>query len=612
MAAPVAVPPFAYHLRGTEVAAVAPQAAETQAQELPQTLVIPPGVYRWQGRNYELTKEGLYRFLYPPKDTQQRIVFQKDTLAAVSALCWLHSHGYREDRKGYDDLKKRALTGKLIMTCGPFSNFSRKLLTEIGVRARAVNSMALTRNGFDDGHVLVEVALEGRWVLIDVDQHATFWHGGRRLSLLEMMSRVRDDDYRIGPLALSVPLAIGDFVDATDGYDYGMWMETNIHSEQTLRSWYRRIMAAALISRNWTTETEADREEVERSRPGFGVNYLPRKEFELKFYSENADEAPSRAASEAADYHWTQITLTAPFAARDGAGALAFKGRMWLLGGWNPSDKAHFPKICNSEVWSSADGLDWRLENPQAPWEGRHTAGYVVHDGKMWIVGGDGNQRHYQNDVWNSEDGIQWNLVCGDVPWRNRVLHYTLVHDGKIWVMGGQSLPQFAGEAEAFYNDVWNSADGVRWTRVTEHAPWPPRGMIGGSVVFKGRMWILGGGTYDTPTTPQRHFYSDVWSSADGVTWKRHLESAPWAPRQYHDVGVFDGRMWVLEGYNKLSGNRNDVHYSSDGVNWHELPGTPWAPRHAASVFTFQDGLWMVAGNNMFPDVWKLTRGKGR
>ena len=168
-------------------------------------------------------------------------------------------------------------------------------------------------------------------------------------------------------------------------------------------------------------------------------------------------------------------------------------------------------------------------------------------------------------------------------------------------------MPGFAPAPEAFYRDVWNTADGVRWERVVPEEPyWPARGMIGGAVVFKGRMWILGGGTYDTPTTPARRFYNDVWSSPDGVRWERHVEHAPWAPRQYHDVAVFDDRMWVLEGYS--GANRNDVWYSEDGADWHELPGTPWSPRHAASVFVFDDALWVVAGNNMEPDVWKLVR----
>jgi hypothetical protein len=321
--------------------------------------------------------------------------------------------------------------------------------------------------------------------------------------------------------------------------------------------------------------------------------------------------AAARAGSEGQvpNYVWTEVTLQAGFAGRDGAGALTHAGRMWLLGGWNPGDKEHFPRICNSEVWSSTDGRAWNLELLQAPWEGRHTAGYVVHGGKLWVIGGDANQRHFQTDVWSSEDGRSWTCVAERTPWSPRVLHCTMAHDGRIFVMGGQTLPQFAPEAPEtiIHNDVWSSTNGADWERVLEHAPWAPRGMIGGSAVFLGRMWILGGGTYDTPHEPTRRFYNDVWSSADGVRWERHLESAPWAPRQYHDVAVWDDRLWIMEGYDG-QGNRNDVWHSADGVNWQELPGTPWAPRHAASVFVHDGALWMVAGNNMFPDVWKLTR----
>jgi hypothetical protein len=132
--------------------------------------------------------------------------------------------------------------------------------------------------------------------------------------------------------------------------------------------------------------------------------------------------------------------------------------------------------------------------------------------------------------------------------------------------------------------------------------------MIGGSAVFKDRIWILGGGTYDTPSTPARKFYNDVWSSPDGIHWTCHLKAAPWEPRQYHDVAVFDGRLWVLEGWNQT--NRNDVWHSADGEKWHQLPDTPWKPRHAASVFVHDNALWMVTGNNMEGDVWKLRRKK--
>ncbi len=329
----------------------------------------------------------------------------------------------------------------------------------------------------------------------------------------------------------------------------------------------------------------------------------------------------SRAPEKSPAYVWTRVTDSAAFAARDGAGALVHNGRMWLLGGWNPPDKKNFPRRCNNEVWSSTDGKDWRLERPNTfldatfdatkDWEGRHTAGYVAYRNKMWIVGGDPLQGHYQDDLWSSADGKQWTLMNPGTkpPWSPRVLHYTLVFRDRIWLMGGQTTPQFAPADEAFYNDIWTTTDGDHWERVIARQPlWSPRGMIGGSVVFRDRMWILGGGTYETPATPTRQFYNDVWSSADGIEWQRHVEHAPWPARQYHDVAVFDGRMWVLEGYHADGGNKKDVWQSADGVNWKELADTPWAPRHAASVFVFDDALWVVAGNNMQPDVWKLTR----
>lgn len=86
-------------------------------------------------------------------------------------------------------------------------------------------------------------------------------------------------------------------------------------------------------------------------------------------------------------YEWKEITREAAFAARDGAGALTFRGRMWLLGGWNPlqEDREFFPRICNNEVWSSQDGKTWSLVKPNTfkdesfdtmtDWEGRHYAG---------------------------------------------------------------------------------------------------------------------------------------------------------------------------------------------------------------------------------------------
>ena len=196
------------------------------------------------------------------------------------------------------------------------------------------------------------------------------------------------------------------------------------------------------------------------------------------------------------------------------------------------------------------------------------------------------------------------------MPWRPRGLHYTLVHRDKIWIMGGQTLPPTVKVEERFYRDIWNTSDGVHWKQIVPQEPyWSTRGMISGSTVFKNRMWMLGGGTYDTPTKPKRTFYNEVWSSVDGITWTLHVESAPWDPRQFHSVAIFDDRMWVLTGNYKPGFLMNDVWYSADGVNWYEVPGTPWSIRHAVSVFVHDNALWMTGGPTSRPaDVWKLMR----
>jgi len=323
-------------------------------------------------------------------------------------------------------------------------------------------------------------------------------------------------------------------------------------------------------------------------------------------------------------YKWVKVTDKADFAPRDGAGALVFKDTMWLIGGWDNSNRQNFPWICSNDVWNSKDGKSWYLVkentfqspfNPNEDWDGRHSGGYVVFKNKMWIIGGDAYLFYYDMDVWNSEDGRNWNWVNKGhpVPWGPRVLHYTVEFNGKIWVIGGQTLPDWAQADEKFYADVWNTEDGINWEKIIPNEPsWAPRGMIGGSAVFKGRIWVLGGGTYETPEHPIRKLYNDIWSSEDGINWICHTNSAPWEKRSYHDVAVYDNRLWVIGGNSdgQIRGiqNRNDVWFSEDGTEWIELPNTPWEPRHASSIFVHDGCLWVVAGNNMESDVWKLCK----
>ena len=135
------------------------------------------------------------------------------------------------------------------------------------------------------------------------------------------------------------------------------------------------------------------------------------------------------------------MTDEVPWHPRDGAGACVFRGRMWLLGGWNHQEPLNFSPEEGSncaQVWSSADGRAWRLELARAPWPPRHLSGFLVHEDEMWLVGGDNGSGYYQKDVWKSGDGLHWECVLESAPWPDRASHIAASFDGKLWIMGGQ------------------------------------------------------------------------------------------------------------------------------------------------------------------------------
>lgn len=314
-------------------------------------------------------------------------------------------------------------------------------------------------------------------------------------------------------------------------------------------------------------------------------------------------------------YTWTRMTSAAPWKARDGAGALTFNNAMYMIGGWN-SGTVLAPLSTVNEVWKSTDGTAWtqlRANTFLSPtfdkvldWEGRHTAGHVIHNGKMWIIGGDIIQKRYQTDVWSSADGVTWKFENRGrpLPWINRALVGYTVFNGLIYSIGGQSIPTATQTNDEVYREVWRSADGITWQRVFTNGPiWDRRFVVDNILTFAGKMWVIGGGIYDTPKRG-RTYYTDVWSTADGINWVL-VKANAFPGRQYHSAKVFNNRMWVLAGWN--GANMNDVWSSADGITWTQLPGTPWTARHAASVWVHNNALYIGGGHLSLSDVWRLT-----
>lgn len=312
----------------------------------------------------------------------------------------------------------------------------------------------------------------------------------------------------------------------------------------------------------------------------------------------------TRATAESPAPNWVKVTDTTAFTPRDSCGETVYRDRMWLLGGWMDSFKDP-PR----DVWSSADGKEWVKATGEAAWKHADFPMAVTFKDKMWVMGGwhGGRLKHASasNSVWSSTDGAAWKLETPAAGWSPRLAGGIVVFKDRIWVLGGLQK-YYYGTDDDLKNDVWSSTDGVKWEQATEHAPWSPRAYQC-ALVFQDKIWVLGGGNY----LPKNAAHNDVWSSSDGVHWTRETEHAPWEPRIWFSSVAYRDQLWVLGGSSKAPHkNLGDVWHSPDGKHWTELKTKDvWRSRHEHSTYVFQDKIWIATGH-AYPlknDVWQLS-----
>lgn len=350
------------------------------------------------------------------------------------------------------------------------------------------------------------------------------------------------------------------------------------------------------------------------------------------------------ASNSRVHYEWQRLTpsIGPDWRVRDG-NTLTFlpsTGRYWMVGGWNGYQApdgfstidpgAYPPENTTSEVWSSADGVTWKLELPHGntQFERRHSHNTVLWNGRLWMIGGDYHQGKYNHDVVSSADGVHWTVELGPgttpPPWSERGLQVSGVYAGKLWTVGGQDL---IGDPDTavHHNDVWNTDDGVHWTQVAADAPasatrWAGCGVLDGLIEFHGEMWLVGC-AIDREDAVGHTMSNEVWSTTDGVTWKLHA-TPPWAGKIWPNVVVWQDKIWMLFGYTYgdsaagwPAGNSAEVWFSSDGETWESLPHDIPAPgSHAQGIAVTDDSILYAGGNYSFgfgdgvdKSVWRLS-----
>ena len=155
-----------------------------------------------------------------------------------------------------------------------------------------------------------------------------------------------------------------------------------------------------------------------------------------------------------------------------------------------------------------------------------------------------------------------------NIPWGKRDSHTVFIFDEKIWITGGlnsnesrdaKGMPAYEGAI--YYNDIWNSTDGVDWNRVTQNAEYPK--IRSTSIIyFKDSLYMMGG------WSPETGAQNAVWKSTDGIKWNKVSTSTPWQAREGQDVFEFNGKLWLVGGVDYYAGKTfNDVRSRSSLKN---------------------------------------------
>ena len=292
---------------------------------------------------------------------------------------------------------------------------------------------------------------------------------------------------------------------------------------------------------------------------------------------------------------WRRIDNTDTWQHRDGPGLLLLNGELYLLGGWlwGPT---------SSEVWKTRDLVHWQYLG-DAPWPARHGAGWLVHKSRLYVIGGD-----LHDDVWSSIDGVRWTQESTAAPFGKRYTPNVASVGGRIVVYAGQSwnngnwcdlVNPCIAEAP---RDVWTSEEGKHWVLASALAAWAGRGLIHGSAVHEGEIFLVGGGLKAVP--PGERYsetiaeFQDIWSSPNGSNWIRRADSLPFAARTHFSIVSTPRGCYVSDGsVGMQAAVSNDLFHAPDCVHFVPVLDTPpLQPRHASALAYFNGSLVILGG----------------
>ena len=300
---------------------------------------------------------------------------------------------------------------------------------------------------------------------------------------------------------------------------------------------------------------------------------------------------------------WTQATANAGWIARSEHTSVINRNKIWVIG----AVQRYLENVWYSDAWYSDNGIDW-TNNEAGSYRSSiiYSAGHtsVTHNSgsfqnRILVIGGKDSGGEVTNMMQRTSNAIAtdggWTGNLLGTQFTARYAHTSVVFGGKSWILGGWN-------GSENLKDVWKTeiqGSNLNWSEVTTSNIWSARSEHS-SVVFDGKIWVLGGKTDDGNE-------NDVYYSSNGSDWNTATTNAAWSARSKHSSVVFDNKIWVLGGDD--GNKKNDVWYSSNGITWRKVTSDLWSARSDHTSIVFNDKIWVLGGNTddgNENDVWFL------
>lgn len=199
-------------------------------------LIMPQGIYSYNGINYNFNTDGLINFINVNVDGGYRIIYNNDVPALLSAIAWLCTYGHMDESLTNAQMATKAKTCKLSLRCGATIAFAQYLLNSVGIVSRVCNLLtATTPNNFDDGHVALEVNIGENWFFWDIANNFYPSLSGIDLTL---------DNYINNMSAEKIFIADGerDLLGAGSyQFDTNVFYDIKLRTPNNLNDWISRI-----------------------------------------------------------------------------------------------------------------------------------------------------------------------------------------------------------------------------------------------------------------------------------------------------------------------------------------------------------------------------------